>query len=58
LDEEIGELRALHRPIGQRRLARLDQLLADCAAVQQRLDDLHTPPPKRLPPGVAAPGDC
>jgi uncharacterized membrane protein YccC len=57
LDEEIGELRALNKPIGQRRLAKHDRLLETCSTIKQRFDQLQAQQPDWLPPGVSAPGD-
>ena len=57
LEQEIGELRALHRPIGKRRQEKLDQLLLTLDTVKEQFERLQAQRPDWLPPGVSAPGD-
>ncbi len=57
LQEEIGERRALHRPIGKRRLEKLDRLLLTLDTVKEQSERLQARQPNWLPPGVSAPGD-
>ena len=57
LDEEIEQRRTLDKPIGPRRLAKLNRLLETLGTVKQRFDKLQAQRPDWLPPGVSAPGD-
>ena len=57
LGEEIEELRAMNKPLGQRRLARYDQLCEAYWTVKHRLAQLQVQRPDWRPPGVSAPGD-
>ena len=57
LGEEIDELRAQHKPIGQRRITRFDQLREAYWTVKHRLAQLQSQRPDWQPPGVTAPGD-
>jgi uncharacterized membrane protein YccC len=57
LDEEIDQRRTLNKPIGPRRLAKLNRLLETLRTVKQRFDKLQAQRPDWLPPGVSAPGD-
>ena len=57
LEEEIDELRALHRPIGQRRFAKHDRLREAYWTVKDSLATLQTQLPNGQPNAVPAAND-